>query len=121
MAGFPGDPTSHVSMSELAERVKEDYDIETPDRSGYGTRERDYQDHGDFSMGDDRTMKVFGELMDAPEDRLEPGREGAKVADGGEPKPEYGDETGQYETEEVEKQTMKDVNHSRSDAPDSTI
>lgn len=93
MVGFAGEPATHVSLEDLDARVKQPEYEKSVDKSGYGTRERSYEDHGDFSMVDQSTMKFFGELFENPENCLDSDRRGAKVADGG------------YN------QTMSDVNH----------
>jgi len=54
---------------------------EVPDKSGYGTRERDYTTQGDFSPRAE-AFKVFSEFFDSPAQALEKDAKGPRT-DGG--------------------------------------
>lgn len=41
------------------------------DKSGYGTRERDWSTQGEFSMGAQKALDVFAELMDGSAQELD--------------------------------------------------
>jgi len=52
------------------------------DRSGYGTRERDWETQGEFQMGNQQALDVFSEIMDGSVQDLD---EPEDYTDGGQP------------------------------------